>query len=105
MTADPGFPEDFRQHAFDRFSRAEVSRTTAGSGLGLYLVLAVAEAHQGSAEVLDGPGGAVRLTVLTSDLPSYPLDHRTELHGRGASGLHHRGGSSPTYADAMVLFG
>ena len=34
----PGFPPEFRRHAFDRFSRAEVSRTTPGSGLGLYLV-------------------------------------------------------------------
>ena len=43
----PGFPEDFRQHAFDRFSRAEVSRTNPGSGLGLHLVRSVAEAHHG----------------------------------------------------------
>ena len=68
----PGFPEDFRQHAFDRFSRQRSPVRTAGSGLGLYLVLAVAEAHQGSAEVLDGPGGAVRLTVLTSRPPQLP---------------------------------
>jgi signal transduction histidine kinase len=61
-----GFPEDFRQHAFDRFSRAEASRTTSGSGLGLYLVQSVAEAHQGTAEILDGPGGAVRLTVSSA---------------------------------------
>jgi signal transduction histidine kinase len=61
-----GFPEDFRPHAFDRFSRAEVSRTTPGSGLGLHLVHSVAEAHQGTAEILGGPGAAIRLTVSTS---------------------------------------
>jgi signal transduction histidine kinase len=62
----PGFPPEFRGHAFDRFSRAEASRTTPGSGLGLYLVQSVAQAHQGAAEILDGPGGAVRLTVSTN---------------------------------------
>lgn len=72
----PGFPPEFRQHAFDRFSRAEVSRTTPGSGLGLYLVRSVAEAHQGIAEILDEPGGAVRLTVSTNGLP-------ISVHGAG----------------------
>lgn len=65
----PGFPPEFRRQAFDRFSRAEASRTTPGSGLGLYLVRSVAEAHQGTVEILDGPGGAVRLTVSTNGLP------------------------------------
>lgn len=46
-----GFPADFVPRAFDRFSRAEASRTSGGTGLGLSLVLAVAEAHHGSAYV------------------------------------------------------
>jgi signal transduction histidine kinase len=62
----PGFPADFAQHAFDRFSRAETSRTTPGSGLGLYLVQSVAQAHGGTAEILQEPGGVVRLTVCTT---------------------------------------
>lgn len=66
----PGFPADFTPQAFDRFSRADASRTTPGSGLGLYLVQSVAHAHAGSAEILPGPGGAVRLTVSTT--PPYP---------------------------------
>ena len=44
-----GFPAGFVDHAFDRFTRAETSRTTPGSGLGLSLVMAVATAHGGTA--------------------------------------------------------
>ncbi len=59
----PGFPAAFREVAFDRFTRADSSRTTPGSGLGLHLVRSVALAHGGQARVLDGPGGAVELIV------------------------------------------
>ncbi|WP_248581693.1 HAMP domain-containing sensor histidine kinase [Nocardioides sp. InS609-2] len=45
----PGFPADFVDQAFHRFSRADTSRATRGTGLGLALVQAVAEAHDGSA--------------------------------------------------------
>lgn len=44
----PGFPDDFAAKAFDRFSRADSSRTTPGTGLGLALVEAVADAHGGT---------------------------------------------------------
>lgn len=50
----PGFPADFVDRAFDRFARADASRSTRGTGLGLALVLAVAQAHGGTAEIGDG---------------------------------------------------
>lgn len=59
----PGFPDGFVEKAFDRFSRAESSRTSGGTGLGLALVRAVAEAHGGTATVR---GAEVSLYVATS---------------------------------------
>jgi heavy metal sensor kinase len=43
-------------HIFDRFYRADPSRSDTGAGLGLSLVRAVAQAHGGAIEVLNGPG-------------------------------------------------
>jgi signal transduction histidine kinase len=42
-----GFPGEFIDHAFERFSRAD--RARSGSGLGLAIVDMVARAHGGSA--------------------------------------------------------
>lgn len=44
-----GFPPEFLEHAFERFSRADASRGRGGAGLGLAIVDAVARAHGGSA--------------------------------------------------------
>ncbi len=60
----PGMPEDFRERAFERFSRVEQSRTTPGSGLGLSLVRAVARLHGGTVSLAgDGPGSTVRIEL------------------------------------------
>ncbi|GAA1914752.1 sensor histidine kinase [Nocardioides marmoribigeumensis] len=56
----PGFPPEFVDRAFDRFARADESRSTRGSGLGLALVRAVADLHGGQASA---SGSTVRLTV------------------------------------------
>jgi len=56
-----GFAPDFVGKAFDRFTRAESSRTSRGTGLGLSLVQAVAHAHGGTASI-DG-------SSVTLDLP------------------------------------
>jgi signal transduction histidine kinase len=61
----PGFPVEFVTKAFDRFSRAEPSRTSGGTGLGLSIVQAVAEAHHGTATVT-GPA-TVTLTLPLPD--------------------------------------
>ncbi|MBW8794212.1 MAG: HAMP domain-containing histidine kinase [Streptomyces sp.] len=61
----PGFPPEFLPRAFDRFARAEASRTSKGSGLGLAFVHAVATAHGGTAQAQNAEHGA----VVTLDLP------------------------------------
>lgn len=58
----PGVPEAERERIFDRFYRLERSRSTAGSGLGLALVSAVAKLHGAEVRLLDaGPGLEVRV--------------------------------------------
>ena len=60
----PGIPEHFRAKAFERFARLDPSRGTPGQGLGLSLVEAVAELHDGSVTLQDGgPGLLVRLEI------------------------------------------
>ena len=46
-----GIPAEFVERAFERFARPDEARAAAGSGLGLSIVQAVAEAHGGSAHV------------------------------------------------------
>jgi signal transduction histidine kinase len=52
----PGVPEADRERVVQRFVRLENSRNEPGSGLGLSLVAAVAEAHGGRLELAEGPG-------------------------------------------------
>lgn len=51
-----GIPETERERVKQRFVRMDAARTQAGSGLGLALVEAVAMAHRGEFELLDGDG-------------------------------------------------
>lgn len=58
----PGIPVEAREKVFQQFFRLEVSRTTAGNGLGLSLVAAVAEIHGILITLEDNaPGLKVRL--------------------------------------------
>ena len=60
----PGFPPEFLPHAFDRFSRGDPARSRdGGAGLGLSIVRAVAEAHGGSVEAVNRPGGGAIVTI------------------------------------------
>ena len=66
----PGFPPDFLDRAFERFTRASGARE-GGSGLGLAIVATVADAHGGAAQAANRPeGGAdVWLVIpLSSDV-------------------------------------
>ena len=59
----PGIPVADRARATDRFFRGEAARSTPGFGLGLSLVLAVAQLHGGSLQLADNDPG---LQVLLS---------------------------------------
>ncbi|MEA2221165.1 MAG: hypothetical protein QOJ35_3791 [Solirubrobacteraceae bacterium] len=60
----PGFSPDFLPHAFERFSQADASHATEGSGLGLALVDAIARAHGGRATVGNEPRGGARAAIV-----------------------------------------
>jgi signal transduction histidine kinase len=61
-----GIPEDVLPHIFDRFVRADESRTrnTGGAGLGLSIGKWIAEKHDGYLEVLSREGIGTRFTVV-----------------------------------------
>jgi signal transduction histidine kinase len=59
----PGFAPDIAGRAFDRFARGDGARTRGGTGLGMAIVRAVAEAHGGSAAIVPAEGACVRLWV------------------------------------------
>ena len=53
-----GLDSEFAERAFDRFSRADESRSGGGTGLGLAIVELVARAHGGTVGASDDGGGA-----------------------------------------------
>ena len=65
-----GFPVDFRDRAFERFSRAEAARGGTGTGLGLAIVQAVARAHDGHAIATNADPGALVEIRLPAGRPS-----------------------------------
>jgi two-component system, OmpR family, sensor kinase len=58
-----GFPPDFLDRAFERFSRAPGVRD-GGSGLGLAIVATVAEAHGGAAHAANRPDGGADVWLV-----------------------------------------
>lgn len=65
----PGVAAEHLPRLFERFSRLETSRSTAGHGLGLALVAAIAAAHNGSVVARPAPGFAVEVRLGQTELP------------------------------------
>jgi signal transduction histidine kinase len=59
-----GIPEDELPLIFERFYRADPSRTTGGAGLGLSIARQIAEAHGGAIEVSSKPNEGSTFTLL-----------------------------------------
>ena len=59
----PGFPDQFRECAFDPFTRADPARTTRSghAGLGLAITRALVQQHSGRVWLGEGPGGDINL--------------------------------------------
>ncbi|MEP6296303.1 MAG: HAMP domain-containing sensor histidine kinase, partial [Ilumatobacter sp.] len=60
-----GFPADFREHAFEPFTRADEARDlrTGTAGLGLSIAKGIVTAHQGTVSLGEGPGGIVEISL------------------------------------------
>ncbi|WP_349897382.1 sensor histidine kinase [Parafrigoribacterium soli] len=59
----PGIPAHSHARIFERFGRLESNRGTAGSGLGLTIVLAIAEAHGGTVTLSSELGQGSTFTI------------------------------------------
>ncbi len=72
-----GIPPQLREKIFQRFWRADTSRTrdTGGSGLGLAIVAGIVASHHGHVEVVETPGGGATFRV------SLPLFHPDTADG------------------------
>jgi two-component system OmpR family sensor kinase len=67
-----GIPPQIREKIFQRFWRADSSRTreTGGSGLGLAIVASIVAAHGGTVDVTETPGGGATFRVILPLAPS-----------------------------------
>ncbi|WP_205571768.1 sensor histidine kinase [Arthrobacter celericrescens] len=85
-----GIPVEERPRIFERFYRADTSRTreTGGSGLGLAIVSAIVASHGGTVRVEDTDGGGATLVV---SLPRRDGLSGQELSERGLPGEGHSG--------------
>lgn len=60
-----GFPPEFRDRAFEPFTRADPARDTrtGTAGLGLSIARGIVMAHDGTVDLGDGPGGIVEINL------------------------------------------
>jgi two-component system, OmpR family, sensor kinase len=59
----PGLTREHAEHVFERFYRADQSRTAGGTGLGLAIVAALVAAHGGVAWVRSQPGAGATFCI------------------------------------------
>jgi two-component system OmpR family sensor kinase len=73
----PGIPPDALDHVFDRFYRADPSRSrkSGGSGLGLAIVAAIVDSHGGTVTASIGERGGAAFTVV---IPKVPVEGTDE---------------------------
>jgi two-component system, OmpR family, sensor kinase len=64
----PGFPADLAPQAFERFARGDGARTRS-AGLGLAIVRAIAEAHGGTAAIVEGKSAGATVVLRLPPAP------------------------------------
>ena len=84
----PGISEEDASRVFERFYRADTSRTreTGGSGLGLAIVAAIVGSHSGSVRVENTDGGGATLVVSLPHRDDAPGTREAEEAGKGSDG-------------------
>lgn len=70
----PGIPEAELPRVFDKYYRGEHGKRQQGTGVGLSVVLAIAEAHDGIATVRNHPDGGAEFTITLPPSLRLPLD-------------------------------
>ena len=78
--AGPGFPPELGERAFERFARGDAARTRDGAGLGLAIVRAIADAHGGTAAIVEP--ATVRITLPAAARPAVESAPQGHLSGR-----------------------
>ncbi len=104
----PGIPADLLPDLFERFTRADTSRSHAtnasSTGLGLAIVDAVVGAHQGAVLVTSRPGMTRFTIVLARAAPSPPAPRRADADGTAVGLLPLRAlGLTPEWVTAAAL--
>ncbi|MGY2743654.1 ATP-binding protein [Arthrobacter sp. UYCu723] len=82
----PGVPDEEASRVFERFYRADTSRTreTGGSGLGLAIVAAIVGSHSGTVRVEKTDGGGATLVVSLPFLDEAAADDTVSDEARAA---------------------
>jgi two-component system OmpR family sensor kinase len=87
----PGMAPEHSTRAFERFYRADASRTrqTGGNGLGLAIVAAVVAAHGGTVDVETAPGSGAAFRVrLRASTRASANARRDDVDGPAAGDRH-----------------
>ena len=74
----PGIPPEDRTRATERFYRGESARSTPGSGLGLSLVQAVVQLHNGALRLEDNHPGVRAVLSLPAEIGANRRSVKTE---------------------------
>jgi two-component system, OmpR family, sensor kinase len=69
----PGFPSELAPRAFERFARGAATRTGSGAGLGLAIVRAIAEAHGGTATIVERATVRLHIPLAAESADGRPL--------------------------------